>query len=46
MYLSIYNALQKSNIRRHIKFYKEVKNEHQKQLSTEKIDIDDVEDPG
>ena len=37
MYLSVYNALRKSNTRRHIEFYKEVKDELQKQLSTEQI---------
>ena len=46
MYLSIHNTLSKSNKRRHIKFYKEVKDELQKQLSTEKIDIDDLEYQG
>ena len=35
MYLSIYNALSKSDKRRHITFYKEVKERLQKQLSTE-----------
>ena len=40
----IYNTLSKSNKRRHIEFYKEVKDEFQKQLSTEKIDIHDVAD--
>ena len=35
MYLSIYNALSKSDKRRHIAFYKEVKERLQKQLSTE-----------
>ena len=46
MYLSIYNTLPKYNKRRHIKFYEEVKDELQKQISTEKIDIDDLEDQG
>ena len=40
----IYNTLSKSNKRRHIEFYKEVKDQFQKQLSTEKIDIHDVAD--
>lgn len=35
VYLSIYNALSKSDKRRHITFYKEVKERLQKQLSTE-----------
>ena len=46
IYLSIYNTLPKSDKRRHIKFYKEVKDELQKQLSTEKIHIDELEDQG
>ena len=46
MYLSICNALPKSNKKRHIAFYEEVKDKLQKQLSTEKIDIDNLEDQG
>ena len=46
MYLSIFNALPKSNKKRHIAFYEEVKDKLQKQLSTEKIDIDNLEDQG
>ena len=48
MYLStyIYITLAKYNERSHIKFYEDIKGELQKQLSIEKIDIDDKEDQG
>ena len=42
----MYNTLTESNKRRYIEFYKEVKDEFRKQLSTEKKDFDGVEDQG
>ena len=46
-YSLLYNTLPKSNMRRQFEFYKKVKDQLQKQLSTEKkIDIDGIEDQG
>ena len=46
VYLSIYSTLPKSNKRRHIKFYEEVKDEPQNNFLLKKIDVDDIEDQG